>query len=310
MKLKEVAENLVGAATKVTKLGIQEEIRHPKLIKTSTALDLRAIGLAVLHKDLKDDVVIVPESGEGKKDFSVYLVDNELTRRVAEEWYGKQLGKKGLRPIVRTKIIKRDGQDVVVLHVPLLDAQVALTHTDLGTQVPELYCGKTLDKKVGNYLTCGEEIREHYAKYVLGEELSLYEQDRLDNSKTLGGRVRNVEIDIANAVGAKVSATGQKLGTSAKKFVLVEVPKVGGVLAKSAGETLRVAGEEAILLKDLTIVAVRRGAVDAVAMTLTAELATEKVIGEVADAAQVGALDLTAAAVSRIIIFTLKKPKS
>ena len=58
MKLKEVAENLVGAATKVTKLGIQEEIRHPKLIKTSTALDLRAIGLAVLHKDLKDDVVI------------------------------------------------------------------------------------------------------------------------------------------------------------------------------------------------------------------------------------------------------------
>lgn len=244
MKLKEVTENLVGVATKVTKIGIQEEIRHPKLIRTSTALDLRAIGLAVLHQDLKDDVVIVPESDEGKKDFSVYLVDNELTRKVAEEWYGKQLGKKGLKPIVRTKIIKRDGQDVVVLHVPLLDAQVALAHTDLGTQVPELYCGKTLDKKAGSYLTCGEEIREHYAKYVLGEELSLYEQDRSENSKTPGGRLRNIQEDAANIIKAKVSATGQKLGASAKNK-LRQAPVVGLNLAKTTisaiKETPRVA---------------------------------------------------------------------
>ena len=92
--------------------------------------------------------------------------------------------------------------------------------------------------------------------------------------------------------------------------MLVEVPKVGGVLAKSAGETLRVAGEEAVLLKDLTVVGVKRGVTDVTAMTLIVESAAEKAVGQVADSTQVGALDLTAAAVSKFIIFTLKKPKS
>lgn len=264
MKWKEVTENLVGVATKVTKIGIQEEIRHPKLIRTSTALDLRAIGLAVLHQDLKDDVVIVPESDEGKKDFSVYLVDNELTRKVAEEWYGKQLGKKGLKPIVRTKFIKRDGQDVVVLHVPLLDAQVALAHTDLGTQVPELYCGKTLDKKAGSYLTCGEEIREHYAKYVLGEELPLYEQDRSENSKTPGGRLRNIQEDAANIIKAKVSATGQKFGESTKNMAkstiaaIKETPRVArdtiqlGIVGFAIGEAVTESIVEPVLNQALS----------------------------------------------------------
>ena len=91
--------------------------------------------------------------------------------------------------------------------------------------------------------------------------------------------------------------------------MLVEVPKVGGVLAKSAGETLKVAGEEAVLLKDLTVVGVKRGVTDVTAMTLIVESAAEKAVGQVADSAQVGALDLTAAAVSKFIIFHSQKTK-
>ena len=61
-----------------------------------------------------------------------------------------------------------------------------------------------------------------------------------------------------------------------KNLVFVEAPKAGGILVKSAGETLRVAGEEAVLLKDLTVVGVKRGVTDVTAMTLIVESAAEK----------------------------------
>ncbi len=203
MSLGKSIENLVGVAKEVAKLGVEPEARLPKLVKTSSALDLRAVGLALINKDLKDDVIIVHENNQNKNDDLVYLVDNELTRQVVEERYGRLLAEKGLRPIIRTKTVKNGDKEVVALHVPLLDAQVALAYTGLGVEVPKLYCGKTLDKKAGNYSTCGDEVREHYARFVLGEEASIPIQERRERSKSFGGRIVNIEEDAVE--GIKVS---------------------------------------------------------------------------------------------------------
>jgi hypothetical protein len=306
MRLKESLGKLGEFASAVAKLGIEPETHLPKLVKTSSALDLRAVGLALTQKDLKDDVVIVPENGQDKNGVSVYLVDNELTRQVVEERYGRLLAEKGLRPIVRTKTIKRGDKEVIALHVPLLDAQVALAYTNLGVEIPKLYCGKTLDKKAGNYLTCGDEIREHFARFVLGEEPSIPIQERRERSKTLGGRIINIEEDLAEEARRKADVARQRVGSTVN-HALKETPVVGRQLAKSAVDTLKIVGDEALLVKNLASMATKRGIVDGAGIVLTAESAAEKVIGKVTDAAQVEVIDLAAAAISRVIVSTLKK---
>ena len=301
MSFRKSVEVIGGTINRIANLGVERYTPLPPIFEP---VPTQADRLVLLERFDRRDVVTDPTSK------LIYVRDTEENRKRLQDKFTAQHVRAGtgLFPMIEP-IELESGQKVV--NLPLAEAEFAIaTQPQLNDNLPTEFGIGPIEGKKLKFSDLGGEGREAVAKYALRQRPSIHVEERQKNSKTLAGRVRNVEIDIANAVGAKVSATGQKLGTSAKKFVLVEVPKVGGVLAKSAGETLKVAGEEAVLLKDLTVVGVKRGVTDVTAMTLIVESAAEKAVGQVADSAQVGALDLTAAAVSKFIIFTLKKPKS
>lgn len=167
-------------------------------------MEIRAIGLAAVFQDLKDDVIVIDEADKSYPDPLVYLVESDLTRQFIDSRYKPLLKRMGIEPIIRTKKVKKgDHQMVSVIDVPLLDAQVVLAYGDLGGQIPRLYHGKPLGKESGDFNKCGAEARELYAQFALGRISSLKERIRAERSEALRGRIQNVTEDIQAIVRKK-----------------------------------------------------------------------------------------------------------
>lgn len=298
MKLQEFAENLGKTAEAIARLGKEPKPVQRRLVEPMSWNEVARLDNAT-RLSMQDFV-----TGD---DGLIYLRDSEANRELIEKLYGSYLSKLGTSPIVRQTTLK-NGQPVIDLPKTHAHREIA-SSVELRKQVPKLYGEKPTEKGEPDYLKMGLGPQEILTEFALGRLPSLHEQERLKNSQTFGGRIKNVEKDVANLVGEKISVTGQRIGASAKNLVMVEAPKAGIVLAKSAGETLKAAKEEAVLLKDLTAVGVKRGVVDVAALALTVESAAEKAAKEAADAAQVGAIDLTATVISKGIIVILKNPK-
>ena len=192
---------LLGTAVN---LGVEKKGLHSRLVETLTEIEIRAIGLAVEQVDLKENIILVPEGSKDYPDSSVYLVDIEQTRGVVEKRYRNLLKPFGVEPIIRTRAVKTGERTVDVIDVPLLDAQFALARSDLGKRIPEIYCGKRLDDKHGDFNRCGAEAREAFAQFALGRIPTLKRQLRAERSSGLKGRIQNVTDDVATSVRQKV----------------------------------------------------------------------------------------------------------
>lgn len=187
------------------KLGIEPEKPGSRLVATSTEKEIRAIGVAVASQDLKEHVIVIDEGGKDAPDPLVYLLEDDLTRQVVDNRYRSLLNPMGIEPLVRTKAVKRgDSQVVTVIDVPLLDAQVALALGDLGRQIPEIYTGRKLNGQNADFVRCGAEARELYAKFALGRIGTFRQQIRAERSKLLAGRAKNVAEDIGATVTTSV----------------------------------------------------------------------------------------------------------
>lgn len=298
MKWKEVAGKLGGTVEAIAKLGIEPKPVPRHLIEPMAWNEVHGLAL----REGYDRRHFVPDD-QGQ----ICLLDTEANEERITRKYSHLLSETGATPIVRKKTLKNGAQ---VIDLPLLVAQRQIASSlELRKQVPKLYGEKPTEKGEPDYLKMGLGPQERLTQFALDRLPSLREQERLKNAETFSGRARNVEEDAIKVIGEKASATRQMIGVSAKNLLLVEAPKAGSVLAMSTAETLKAANKEAALLRNLTLAGVKRGAADVTAITLTVGSAAGKVVEEVTDAAQTGALDLTATAISKGIIALLKNPK-
>lgn len=233
MKLKEVVENLWKTAEAFAKLGIEPKPVPRHLIEPMAWNEVHGLAL----REGYDRRHFVPDD-QGL----ICLLDTEANERKITNRYSHLLSETGATPIVRKKTLKNGAQ---VIDLPLLVAEWQITSSEeLRKQVPKLYGDQPTEKGEPDYLKMGLGPQEIRAEFALGRLPSLHEQKRLKNSETLGGRVENVKADVANLVSAKASATGQRIGASAKNK-LRQAPVVGLNLAKTTisaiEETPRVA---------------------------------------------------------------------
>lgn len=232
MSFRRSVESIGKAVSAIANLGIEPKPAQRRLIEPMAWEEVHGFAL---REGYDRRHFISDDQG------MICLLDTEANEAKITNKYTYLLAETGATPIVRKKTLK-NGTQVIDLPLLVAERQIA-SSAELRTKIPKLYGEKPTEKGELDYLKMGLESQEVLADFALNRETDLHTQERLKNSETIGGRFRNIEEDVSNAVGQRISVTGQRLGSSVKTAIR-ETPRAArdtvqlGVLSFAIGEAM------------------------------------------------------------------------